>query len=64
MLVALVVIGVLWVMAFDRCLYEPAASQPRTTLGCFVGSLTGTFVGLYLSAVATLGWLLNLMGGR
>lgn len=63
-LVVLVAVGVLWVMAFDRCVYGPAAEQPRTGFSCFVGSLTGTFVGLYLSAAVAFGWLMSFIGGR
>ena len=61
-LIGLVVVGVLWVIGFDRCLY--AAGNRSTPVGCFIGSLVGTFVGLYVSAAAALVWLLNLMGGR
>ena len=64
LLLALVGLGVLWVMAFDRCIYDPGGDQTRTASGCFIGSLIGIFAGLYLSAAAVLGWLLNLMGGR
>lgn len=63
-LVLLIGIGGAWVFAFDRCLHDPAADPSRTAFGCFVGSLTGTFVGLCVSAAAAFGWLLNLMGGR
>jgi hypothetical protein len=62
MLVVLVLVGVLWVIGFDRCLYAPV--NRSTPVGCFISSLVGTFVGLYLAAAAALLWLVNLMGGR
>jgi hypothetical protein len=61
-LLALVLLGVLWIVDFDRCLYAPDARN--TAIGCFISGVLGLFAGLYLAAVAAFFWLLSLMGGR